>query len=254
MKWGICVLLTIGCGTVCAQSLAPTGTLRAVFLQNNPVQGRVDARTGAVSGPAADLTRELGRGLGRPVSVSGVAGVRDLIDALKSHNADIGFLAFDESRAVEVDFSRVYSLSWSGYIVRADSPIRKLADVDRAGVRVGSARGDSPEIYLSRALKNAELKRYENPPAAQVVQILASREVDVWAANRQRLIEMAAGTPKLRVLPGNYTAVRQSIAVAKGNAAALEAINRFLEKARDSGSIKASIERAGLAASVDVAP
>src|ERR1700733_9679580 len=61
--------------TICqAQELAPTGTLRATFLQNNPVQGRVDAKTGAVSGSAVDLTRELGRQLGVPVSIVGVAG------------------------------------------------------------------------------------------------------------------------------------------------------------------------------------
>jgi hypothetical protein len=33
-------------------NLAPTGTLRASFIENNPVQGRVDAKTGAVTGPA----------------------------------------------------------------------------------------------------------------------------------------------------------------------------------------------------------
>ena len=36
------------------KELAPTGTLRAAFLASNPVQGRVDPKTGAVSGPAVD--------------------------------------------------------------------------------------------------------------------------------------------------------------------------------------------------------
>ena len=44
--------------------LAPTGTLRASFIATNPVQGRVDANTGVVSGPAADLMQELARRLG----------------------------------------------------------------------------------------------------------------------------------------------------------------------------------------------
>jgi polar amino acid transport system substrate-binding protein len=239
-------------GAASAQGLAPSGTLRAVFLQNNPVQGRVEA--GTVSGPAADLTRELGREAGVPTTVAGVAGARELIEALKGHKADIGFLAFDETRALEVDFSRVYLLSWSGYIVRAYSPLVKLEDVDRAGIRVGAARADSPEIYLSKTLKSAQIKRYENPAAGEVLRMLRSGEIDAWAANRQRLIEMAAGVPDLRVLPGNYTGVRQAIAVAKGNAAALEAINRVLVKARDSGAINGSIAKAGLTASADVAP
>src|SRR5256885_9727632 len=32
-------------------ALAPTGTLRAAFLGDNPVLGRVDAKTGVVTGP-----------------------------------------------------------------------------------------------------------------------------------------------------------------------------------------------------------
>jgi len=39
-------------------ALAPSGTLRAAFLDGNPVLGRVDAKTGAVTGPVADLVKE----------------------------------------------------------------------------------------------------------------------------------------------------------------------------------------------------
>ncbi len=73
------------------------------------------------------------------------------------------------------------------------SPLHAVADADRVGIRIGAATGDSPELYLSRNLKNAELKRYANPPAADVLRMLAAGEIDVWAANRQRLLEMAAG-------------------------------------------------------------
>src|SRR5260221_6238325 len=62
-----------------AQSFAPTGVLRAVFLGSNPVQGRTDSRTGAVSGPANDLIRELAARLGVPFSLEGVADVRTVI-------------------------------------------------------------------------------------------------------------------------------------------------------------------------------
>jgi polar amino acid transport system substrate-binding protein len=237
-----------------AQVLAPTGTLRAVFLQNNPVQGKVDAKTGAVSGPAADLTRELGRQLGVPVLITGVAGARELIDSVKNHTADIGFLAFDPSRATDVDFSQVYSLSWGSYIVPTNSPLHAVADADRAGIRIGAATGDSPELYLSRNLKNAELKRYANPPAEEVLRLLAAGEINAWAANRQRLNEMAASAPSTRVLPDNYFAVQQAIIVPKGDRAALDAINRFLNDARGSGLIGKAIERAGLTGAVDVAP
>jgi hypothetical protein len=50
--------------------IAPTGTLRASFIATNPVQGRVDAKTGATTGPATDLVRELARRLGVPFVVA----------------------------------------------------------------------------------------------------------------------------------------------------------------------------------------
>jgi polar amino acid transport system substrate-binding protein len=237
-----------------AQVLAPTGTLRAVFLQTNPVQGRVDAKTGAVNGPAVDLTRELGRQLGVPVSVVGVPGARELIDSVKNHTADIGFLAFDPTRATDVDFSQVYTLSWSSYIVPVNSPLHAVAEADRKGVRIGATTGDSPELYLSRNLKNAELKLYGSVLSDEVLRMLAAGEFDAWAANRQRLIEMAATAPSVRVLPDNYFAVKQAIVVPKNDRAALDVVNRFLNEARTSGLIKQAIDRAGLTGSVDVAP
>lgn len=238
-----------------AQVLAPTGTLRAVFLQSNPVQGRIDAQTGAVSGPANDLTRELAHQLGVPVSVKGVANAKAVIDAIKGHSADIGFLAFDATRAAEVDFSDVYALSWSSFLVPVDSAIHVLADVDRKGIRIGAVKNDSPQLYLSRNLKNAELKPYDSPGPgeADIVRMLGEGEVDAWAANRQRLIEITAQRRDMRVLPDNFFAVRQAMVVAKGDKAGVDRLNKFLAEARASGLIQKSIENAGLKGAVDVA-
>jgi polar amino acid transport system substrate-binding protein len=84
--------------------------------------------------------------------------------------------------------------------------------------------------------------------------MLMNKELDAWGANRQRLIEMAAAHPNLRVLDGNYSSVQQAIAVSKGNRAALDIINGFLEQALSSGLIRKAIDQAGLGSSVDVAP
>src|SRR5438105_2986404 len=114
----VCCLFVAGiCVAAQAQVLAPTGTLRATFLAGNPVQGREDPTTGAASGVAVDLTQDLGRQLKVPVAVTGFPGVRAVIDSIRNHTADIGFLAFDPTRATEVDFSQVYLLAWSSYLV-----------------------------------------------------------------------------------------------------------------------------------------
>ena len=239
--------------TAKAQQLAPTGTLRATFLGGNPVQGRVDAKTGAVSGPVEELTRELARRLGVPFAITPSAGVRAVLDSIKNHTADIGFLAFDATRAVEVDFSQPYSLGFNTYMVPANSSIRAVPDADRAGIRIGVAAGDAGELYLTRTLKFAELKRVPGGTMEEALRMLAAKEVDAYAANKQRLSEAAAHAPDVPILDDNFFGVEQSIVIAKGDAASLETINRFLDDARASGLIRGAIERANLAG-VEVAP
>src|SRR5438105_15183662 len=77
-------------------TLAPTGTLRAVFLGGNPVQGRVDEKNGEMSGPVPDLVRELARKLAVPFKIIPAADASVVIDVLKNPTADIGFLGYYE--------------------------------------------------------------------------------------------------------------------------------------------------------------
>jgi polar amino acid transport system substrate-binding protein len=237
-----------------AQVLAPTGTLRATFLAGNPVQAKVDPKTGAASGVAADLTQELGRQLKVPVTVTGLPGVKAVIDSVRNHIADIGFLAFDPTRATDVDFSQVYLLAWSSYLVPVNSPVHSVADADRAGFRIGAQAGDSPELFLSRNLKQAEIKRFPAVSAEEALKMLSAHEIDAYAANRQRLLEIAAGAPSMRVVADNFFAVQQAIIVMKGDRAALDMVNRFLDGARSSGLIQKAIDRAKLNGAADVNP
>jgi polar amino acid transport system substrate-binding protein len=237
-----------------AADLAPSGTLRAALLRTNPVQGKIDPQTKSVTGPVADLVQELARRLGLPYTIIPAADAREVIDALNAHSADIGFLAYDAPRAAEVDFSRPYAMMQNSYIVRADSPIRKAADADRAGLRIGAAQGQSQSVYLKENLKNAQVKILPAMPSPDELQkMLVAGELDAFGANRQRLVEVASAHGDLRVLADNFSAAEQSIVITKGDRSRLDVINRFIADACSSGLVKASLDRAKLIG-VDVAP
>jgi len=236
-----------------ANDLAPTGTLRATYIATNPVQAFVDPVTKEVRGPAAEIARELGKRFGVPVIVTGARGVQGVIDSVKNGEADIGFVAFDPVRAVQVDFSQNYSLAQNTFLVKADSPVKFVADVDKAGIRIGVGANDAGEYFLSRTLKNAELKRNEGGISDAMVRALLAGELDAYAGNRMRLNEMAQKTPGLRLVPDNFYGVEQAVIVPKGNAARLAIVNSFIEEARSSGLIAGAVQRAGLVG-VDVAP
>jgi len=228
-------------------ALAPTGTLRAAFLGDNPVLGRVDPKTGAITGPVADLVKELARRLGVPYTLIPAAGARDVIARLQAQTADLGFMAYNADRANDVDFSSPWLLMPNSYIVRADSPLQKVDEADRAGVNITAVKGDTQDVYLSAHLKNNHVNTVAAMPSPdELANLLLNGKIDAFAANRQRLMEAAARFPKLRVVSDNYFVAGQAVALAKGDPPRLGALNQLLGEVLASGFVKASIDRAGL--------
>ena len=229
-----------------ANDLAPTGTLRATFIAQNPVQAVTDAKSGAVTGPAADLTAALAKKHNVAFTIRGVDGVRGVIESVKSGTADIGFVAYDPTRAADVDFAQTYLLAHNGYVVRAESDIRISADVDRPGIRVGVGEVDVGGLYLKRTLKHATLVPNPSSGMPEALRLLVSGDVQAYAANKERLIATFGADARFRILADNFLSVRQAIAVPKGSTARLALVNAFLDEARATGLVKAAIDRAGL--------
>jgi polar amino acid transport system substrate-binding protein len=244
----LCLFSASIAGQAPSATLAPTGKLRAVFLGGNPVQGRVDAQTGTMTGPVPDLVKELARKLGVPYTILPAQNARGVIAALNDRSADIGFLAYDETRAREVDFGAPFLVMFNSYLVSATSFIQRSADVDRAGVTVAAVKGQTQELFVSSHLKHAKVHVLATMPGQpELERVLTSGEVDAFAINRQRSLEAQAGSGgRLRALPDNFLEVDQCFVVEKGNRAKLEAIEQFVNEVRGSGFIKSSMERARL--------
>jgi polar amino acid transport system substrate-binding protein len=256
-------------------AVAPGGTLRAAYLASNPAQAVQDRATGAIRGASADLARELGRRLNIPVELKPLVNVAAVIEAVGGAalaseasgqrgdstvrapdtrpepgssargQADIGFIAYEPSRAATVDFSQTYMLVQQSFLVLEDSPIRAIADVDQAGRKVAGTRADSITLFMKRKLKQATLVELENNPA-EIKRLLTGKEIDAFGANRQRLTNLMKETPGTRILPDSLFGVPQTIIVLKGKADALTVINRFLDDARASGFLRSAIEKSGI--------
>ena len=96
-------LLTAASGIATQSAVAPTGTLRAVYLSGNPAQAVKEPATGAIRGVVVDLTREWGRRLGVETALTGVQSPQHVIDAVRNGQADIGFVAYNPERAGPVE-------------------------------------------------------------------------------------------------------------------------------------------------------
>jgi polar amino acid transport system substrate-binding protein len=230
-----------------AQSaLAPTGTLRSAYLATNPAQVVRDPASGELRGTAIELTRELGRRLGIPVSLIGSPNPAAVIDAVSTGQADIGFVAYNPERAGPVEFSQVYLLVQQTFLVPENSPVRSVADIDRPNRRIGANRGDSIALYLARTLKQAKIVENTDASLEEVKRMLADGRIDAFGANRQRLTDLLRGASGLRLLPDDLYGVEQTIIVPKGQAEALKAVNQFLDNVRVSGFLRQAVDRSGV--------
>lgn len=234
-----------------ADVVAPTGTLRAIYLASNPAQAVRDA-SGEVRGAAIDLARDLAKRRNLPVTLIPGANPAAVIEAVAKGEADIGFVAFAPERVGTVLFSQVYMLVQQSFIVKEASPIRSVSDIDAGGMRIAGGQGDSVTLYMKRNLKAAKLVETDNTPA-DMKQKFASGDIDAFGANRQRLTTLLKDMPNYRLLPDNLFGVPQTIVVGKDKTEALAAIDSFIDEARSSGALSRSLSASGIVG-IEVAP
>ena len=233
-------LTVAGVARAQAMSGAP---LRVVWLQGNPVQARAGA-DGKAEGPAIDMAQAIAKKLGRPLEVTAVAGTDAVLQKVRSGAADLAFIAFDPTRGDGVYFTPPYLLSLNTYAVLPGSKLKAVSQADAKSVRIGAIATDSGGLYLKRTLQNATLVPVTSVETG--IEQLKAGAIDTVAANSQRLIDIAAKDKGVRVLPGHFYEVPQTIALRDGSDLILPAVNAVIE-ARSSGALKASIARWKLA-------
>jgi len=249
----VMIAAVLACGTpAMAGDIAPGGTLRAAYLGTNPAQAMRDPSTGEIRGPAYELARELAGRNNVPLELKPIAGPPAVIEAIKNGEADVGFVAYEATRLGTVEFSQTYMLVRQSFLVLDGSPIKAIADIDRAGQKIAGTVNDSITLCIKRILKQATIVELENDPA-ELSKALTARTIDALGANRQRLTTLSKATPGTRLLPDDLFNVPQNIVVPKDRPAALAAVNALIDEVRVSGFLQSAIERGG-AIGVAIAP
>lgn len=232
-------------------TLAAGGKLRVGVNVANPALGKRDA-AGAITGISADLGRALAARLGVEAVLVPYPSPAALLEGGRNDGWDIAFFAIDPTRTDAFAFSTPYMEVSLSYVVPNASPIRTVADVDRAGVKVGVGERNAADLQLSRTLKNATLVRApDNLPAA--ADLIRSGKVDAFGSNRQSLLTLQSQIPGQRITEGRFHVVQQGIAVPKMKERAIGYVSAFVEDMKANGTVAQSIARHSIPG-VDVAP
>jgi len=232
------------------KDLAPTGKLRAAINFGNGVLVQ-KGPNGEPLGVSPALAAALAKRLGVPIDHVIFTSAGRVFDAAKENAWDIAFFAIEPVRSAEVDFSPPYVLIQGTYMVRKDSALKDVGDVDRPGIRIGVGQGSVYDLYLTRTLKNATLVRNPNGGAMGGIEPFVAERLDAAAGVREPLDDYARTHPDMRVMTGSFEEIRQAIGTPKGRGqAGLAFLHDFVEEMKANGFVADALKRSGQTAPV----
>jgi len=221
--------------------LAPTGVLRAGINMGNFLLVTGKTAAGDPQGVAPDMAAEIARRLGVGVAYVKFERPSQLADAAGTNSWDIGLIGAEPQRAEKITFTPAYCEIEATYLVPPGSPIAKIADVDRPGIRIASRRGAAYGLWLERNIKQAKLILAES--AEGPLEQFIAEKLEAYGALRPQLLTEANKLPGSRILPGNFMTVQQAIGTAKQNAAGADFLRDFVAEAKRSGLVARLIEK-----------
>jgi polar amino acid transport system substrate-binding protein len=229
------------------QSFAPTGTLRVGINLGNPVLAGLDKTTQKPKGVTIDIANEIGKRSGIPVELIPFKSAGSTVDAIKTGNIDLIFVAIDPVRGADVSYTPPYIQIEGAYMVKGDSAFKTNEEVDRSGVEIVVGKGSAYDLFLTREIKNAALLRAASSQA--VIDDFMAGKGNVAAGVKQQLESDAKRYTGLRMIPGRFMVINQAIGVPKARTEYEKTttyLSAIIGDLKSSGFVAESMKRHGI--------
>ena len=225
-------------------SFAPTGTLRVGINLGNPLLAVLDQASGSPKGITVDLAKHIASNLQLPIAFTCYQMAGATVEAVKSGDVDLVFVAIDPVRGADISYTPAYIQIEGAYMVKDSSQLTKNEEVDALGNEIVVGKGSAYDLYLTREITQASLLRSANSQA--VVDDFMSGMGNVAAGVKQQLESDAQRYEGLRMLPGRFMVINQAIGTPKARSD-FEKITAYLssmiEELKTSGFIAESMLR-----------
>jgi polar amino acid transport system substrate-binding protein len=228
--------------------LAPTGRLRVGVYLGSPTSLVHDPKTGASHGLSFELGKELAKRLGAPFEQVNYQRISEVIEGVKAGDVDFTISNSTPARAASAAFSQTLLTIELGYLVAANSPITAIADIQKAGLRIGVTKNSTSQATIPKLLPNAVIVPADNYKRG--IEMLEHGEIDAYATNKPTLFEMSDQMPGSRILEGRWGEEHLAVAIPKEHAAGLDYIKSFVEDVQASGLVERLAAQAGLRGAV----
>jgi len=204
-----------------------------------------DAATRQIVGFDVDVCHALAQSLG--VKLEHRALSTDArIPELKTHRVDVlaAAVAYMPARAAQVDFSYQYFVAPILVLVRADSPIKTLADL--SGKKISASEGSSSAAVSVTKLPNSNLLTFHDISSAYLA--LQQSKVDGMVAGQLILSRFAneaaqKGGQQYRLLSEPVYEERWGVVMNKNEPALMAAVNKALINYEKSNELQTSFDQ-----------
>lgn len=198
--------------------------------------GLKDPATGNVEGLDIDIAKAIAKkvlGDENKIELKEVTS-KTRIPMLKNGEIDaiIATMTITEERKKEVDFSDVYFLAGQSLLVKKDSSINGIKDLQK-GMKVLTAKGSTSAKNIRASAPDAEILEFEN--YAEAFTALKAGQGDALTTDNALLYGMAKQDPNYRVTEETFTEEPYGIAISKGDAEFVKTVNDLLKEMKENG-------------------
>jgi ABC-type amino acid transport substrate-binding protein len=158
------------------------------------------------------------------------------IAALQTGKADISVANFTNTieRSTTIAFTRPYVTVGATYVVKKESPVQAVAELNNPQHKVGVPRGGTGEIVCQATTPNAEMVRFNT--VNDIFLALQSGQIDTQIMDSlQNAAFMAKEGARFRNLPGNYSYEEIAIGLPAGDWDWYRIVDAFVRQLIGSG-------------------
>ncbi|MBQ3553079.1 MAG: basic amino acid ABC transporter substrate-binding protein [Clostridia bacterium] len=192
-----------------------------------------------IIGIDAEIAEAVAAKLGMKLEIKDMA-FDSLITAVSSGAIDVALagMTVTEERKESVNFSDTYATGIQVVIVKEDSEIKTIDDLE--GKKIGVQSGTTGDIYCSDSPENGgygedAVARYDN--GALAVQALANGQVDCVVIDNEPAKAFVAANEGLKILETEFAIEDYAAAIAKENTELLESFNKALSELKAEGKL-----------------
>lgn len=193
-----------------------------------------------IVGIDADIAQAIADKLGLELKIEDME-FDSIITAVQTGKADMGLagMTVTEERLQTINFSDTYATGIQSVIVKEDSDIQTLDDLQ--GKKIGVQLSTTGDIYATDDYGAENVEQYNK--GADAILALTQGKIDAVIIDNQPALSFVDSNEGLRILDTEYVQEEYAACISKDNDALLEAVNGALAELKEDGTIQSILDK-----------